>query len=377
MFQFMEGLPGSGKSFETCVYYILPSIIKGRPVDAYVEGLNHEMFAELSGKTLEEVQELLVFIPSDDVREIYKYARKDALIVIDELQDFFQAGRQKLSDEITRFVSQHRHEGQDIIAMGQDLNDVHNIFRRRCDRKFVFTKQDAIGRPNHYKWASYKGQRTARDIKFVEISSGSREYEEKFFGLYKSHSDGTSNFESFEDSRTNVFSGKGLRYGIPFAIFVLSGAIWYLKTSVFGGDGITGSDQVQVDDSALKSDKFSSLESQFETIPVQPLEPEKPQTEQSTPTEYIDDLASKYRLRLTGVMNLSGSKDAVIYMQAFDSTMHLMESMNSIEIAALGWDVELTTYGALLSKGDTQYVLRQWPMETQKGKVNKRTVEQL
>lgn len=373
----MEGLPGSGKSYETCIYYVLEALKKGRPVDAYIEGLNHQMFADLTGRTLDEINELLVFIDKDQVREVYKYARKDALVVIDELQDFFQAGRSKLSDEITTFITQHRHEGQDLIGMGQDLKDVHNIWRRRCDRKFIFTKQDAIGRPTHYKWEALKGQRTANDIKFVPINSGSREYDEKYFGLYKSHSDGTSNFESFEDSRTNIFSSKSLRYGVPAVLLVVTYAIYYLVTVVFGGNGLVSNEQIEaVTPVSASVNNYDRLQSQFNSAPVS-IEPERPKLEQVAPVEYISELASKYKLRLAGVMNMSGSSESIIYMQAFDSTMHLKESMNSLEIAALGWDIQITSYGALLSKDDIKYVLRQWPMENQFGKVNKRTTEQL
>lgn len=376
---FMEGLPRSGKSYETCIYYIIEALKKGRPVDAYVEGLNHEMFSDFSGQPLELIQELLVYISKDQVPEIWKHARKDALVVIDELQDFFQAGRQKMTDEMTTFVTQHGHEGQDLIGMGQDLNDVHNIWKRRCDRKFVFTKQDAIGRPTHYTWEAYKGQRTATGIKFVKINSGSREYEKKYYGLYKSHSDGTTNFESFEDSRTNIFSGKGLRYGVPAALLIVGYSIWYLVTVVFSGTGMVSDDQLSsapAPNTKVSTD-FQRLEASYSAIPVAPLEPEKPKLEQVAPTEYIDDLASRYKLRLAGIMNISGSDQAIIYMQAFDNSMHLKESMNSMEILALGWDIEITAYGALLSKNDTKYVVRSWPIENPFGKTNSRTLEKL
>ena len=57
MFIFHEGLPGSGKSFEAVVNQIIPALKKGRPVYAYINGLNHKKLAELTDKTEEEIKE--------------------------------------------------------------------------------------------------------------------------------------------------------------------------------------------------------------------------------------------------------------------------------------------------------------------------------
>lgn len=393
MFMFMEGLPGAGKSYETCVYYILEAIKKGRPVDAYVEGLNHQQFADLAGKPLKVVEQLLVFIPREHVPQIYNYARKDALVVIDELQNFWQSSRQKLSDKVTTFITEHRHEGQDIIGMGQDLNDVHNMWRRRTAKKFVFQTQDMVGKPDTYLWTAYQGKRTDKDIKFVKLNSGSRKYDEKYFGLYKSHSDGTSNFDTFEDKRTNVFNNKSLRYGVPFAAACLVAAVYYLSTVVFSGTGLVTQEQLGVVEEAthstpLKAEpatEFQRLERQFESVQasipdVSPeaisAPPDEEAIKYAEPVDYIDTVAQQYKLRLAGVITNPKTNVSIIVVQAFDNTLHLKERFTSEEINSLGWEIEITGYGARLYREDRQYVVRPWPIDPF-GKVNQSTVTQL
>ena len=146
MFAFMEGLPRAGKSYETCAYYIVPALLKGRTVVAYIEGLNHDKFAEVTGLPITIIKKLLIPITVEQVPEIYKYAVKDSLVIIDEMQDHWPSTRQPLGPEITTFITQHGHDGLDIIGMGQDLTDIHKLWRNRCARKIIFQKLDGVGR---------------------------------------------------------------------------------------------------------------------------------------------------------------------------------------------------------------------------------------
>ena len=103
---FHEGQPRSGKSYEAAAHIILPAIKSKRKVYAYVEGLNHKKFAELSGLKVSEVEELLIQLDEDDIPDIgtkcYDENWKDCWIIIDELQDFFPSGKNKLSPENTK-----------------------------------------------------------------------------------------------------------------------------------------------------------------------------------------------------------------------------------------------------------------------------------
>jgi zona occludens toxin len=374
MLMFMEGLPRSGKSYETCAYYILPALEQGRCVDAYVEGLNHAKFAEMTGKPVEEIQELLQFIPAENVKEIYKYVRKDSLVVIDEMQDFWQTSRQPLSPEITTFVTQHGHDGHDIIGMGQDLNDVHKIWRNRVARKFVMQKQDAIGKDNSYLWTAYAAKRTDRGLKFEKINSGSRKYEERFFGLYKSHTDGTSNFENLGDDRTNLLKNNSLRYGVLGAVVVAVIAVYFLVGFFTDPEQITGKSESKTPVAQVKQPTdFDRLSNQFENTrssnsPVpgasQPaVEQEEEQYTYIAPDQYVDEVANKWRLRLSGQIRMSDSGEWTYIIDAYDAGLHLKERFYSHEIEALGWTVKETGYGVLLTLDDRSYVVRPWPID--------------
>lgn len=89
---------------------------KGRAVQAYIAGLNHEKIAELAKITLEECEERLTPLTRDQAKEIHKHYKNDSLVVIDEAESLFPAHRQPLQDDLQEFVAEHGHYGLDIIG---------------------------------------------------------------------------------------------------------------------------------------------------------------------------------------------------------------------------------------------------------------------
>ncbi len=384
MIVFMEGLPRSGKSYETCAFLIMSALQKGRNVDAYVEGLNHEKYSELTGIPLPIIKKMLVQIDVKQVPTIYQHVRKDALVVIDELQDFFPQSRQPMSNEMTTFVTQHGHDGLDIVAMGQDLTDCHKMWRNRVDRKYVFQKKDVVGKPTHYHWTSYKAVRSANRLSFVKIRSGSREYDKNYFGLYKSHSDGTTNFDTFEDDRTNLMKGKAFTVFIPLFCVVFIFCIWYLYTSY---QNLTSEEFDPADETTVLTpsedykppaqQQFDSLKSQFDSLPSS-----TPNTETLDDAkldsvrrdDYVKSIADKYRLRLGGIVTTETR--VIAQIDAFDERLYLKESFSSRELESLGWNIEVKPFGVLLAKDDLSYVVRSWPIDIH-GRVNATTAQAL
>lgn len=218
MIIFHEGLPGAGKSYETCVEHIIPSLMKGRKVYAYIEGLNHEKFSEVTLLPLPIVQTHLIQIEREQVKEIYKHVEKDSLVVIDELQNFWPSTREKPTEELSKFVTEHRHLGLDIVLMGQDIRDCHTIWRRRVEQKTVYTKLTAVGRDKSYKWVVH---RAVSGEKFQKISSGTKNYQKKYFGLYASYEAGTSNTATYKDKRAVIWNNPMMKIGIPIFLIIL------------------------------------------------------------------------------------------------------------------------------------------------------------
>jgi len=237
MIIFHEGLPGSGKSYEALVKHIIPSLTKGRKVYARLNGFNFEKVSELTGKTVDELKALYTEITEEQVHTVYDLVENDCLLVLDELQNFFPSGRQKLSDEMTQFIAEHRHRGMDIICMGQALADCHTTWKRRIERKITFLKLSMVGLDNKYKWEMYQGSINGvkGDVVFKKIKSGTEKYDSKYFGSYLSHQQTTDNTDVYSDDRVNIFKSKQFVVYIPIFIGVIAFAIYFL-TSFFSGD---------------------------------------------------------------------------------------------------------------------------------------------
>lgn len=237
MIIFHEGLPGSGKSYEALVKHIIPSLEKGRKVYARLNGFNFEKVSELTGKTVDELKELYTEITEEQVHTVYSIVENDSLLVLDELQNFFPSGRQKLSDEMTQFIAEHRHKGMDIVCMGQALSDCHTTWKRRIERKISFLKLSMVGMDNKYKWEMYQGAINGLkgDIVFKKIKSGTEKYDSKYFGSYLSHQQTTGNTDVYSDDRVNIFKSKQFTLYLPVFICVIAFAIYFL-VGFFSGD---------------------------------------------------------------------------------------------------------------------------------------------
>lgn len=377
MIIFHEGLPRSGKSYEAMVKHVLEALRNGRKVFAYVKGLNHEKIAEIIEKPVEYVREMLVYIEPEKVPAIYDHVENDSLVIIDELQNFFPSGRQKLDDKMMLFVTEHGHRGLDIITMGQDLRDCHNLWKRRTQRKVVFTKLSAVGAENRYSWTMYEAPRPER---FVKVSSGTGKYDSQYFGIYKSHDEGTSNFGNFKDSRANLFKTPGVKYGIPAAVFAAVYAVYFLVGFFNGDSGFAAasggqSEQRSADVSSVDETPRLERRSQAQRDFIQARQAEREAAAQEErqasdiqPIDYLDRIANEYRFRLAGIID---GPDGQIFgrVDALDSTMRLKERFTLRDIRALGWTVERFEYGLLISKRDpqtertVQHVVRPWPID--------------
>lgn len=359
MIIFHEGLPRAGKSYEAMVHQALPALERGRKVFAYVEGINHDKIAEVLQETPETIRQLLIPLTREQVPEIYNHVENDSLVIIDELQNFFPAGRQKLSDDMTQFVTEHGHRGLDILAMGQDLRDCHNLWKRRVAQKVTFVKLDAVGMENRYTWTIYKA---TTGEKFQKIRSGQRKYDKKYFGIYASHTDDTENTANFKDDRANIFKTPFFKYGLPAALVVAIVAVNHL-VGFFQPDPepLAQPSEVQTRQERPQQPKVA------DTVPVQaPSKAPTGKPEKPEPIDYLDKIASETRFRLAGIVQGENGK-LLGRVEALDSTLRLKERFTLSDIEALGWEVEHYEYGLLISKTDkgrtVKHVVRPWPID--------------
>ena len=388
---FHEGLPGAGKSYEACVYHILPALKAGRQVITNIRGVNWDKFADLLDEPVEYVRMLLLYIePAEQDGEAADIERvknefadrtpDNAMIVWDEIQDYFPSGNYKLPLNQQKFWTEHRHRGLEIVIMGQDRDDVHKIIRSRIEDIVYFLKLQAVGRPNQYKWEQLQKQAKGR---FVKIGSGVRSYDSKYFGLYSSVRREGVGTGVYQTGRTNVLkNSRALAMGVP-AAFVLAGYAVFHLIGFFGGSGPVNSEP------ATKVTVAKAAPVVYEQPPAGLVNPDPPtlHVAQAAPStdqgdevhaiDYLDNLAQKYTVRATGIIDSQKEgKRLMGQIELLDSSYNVKERMYVREIEAMGWTVTRTGYGLLLEKQGVSHVARTWPLDL-KGRVNERTVQSL
>lgn len=362
MIIFHEGLPRSGKSYESLKEHIIPALAKGRKVYARINGLNYEKIAEIAKISVDECKELLHEITEEQVHTIHDHVTNDSLVIIDELQNFFPSGRQKLSDDMTKFITEHGHRGLDIVCMGQSIADCHNTWRRRTQRKIQFLKLDMVGMDNRYKWTAYQGSMNAKgDISFTEINSGTKKYDPLYFGAYLSHQPDTTNKDNLADARLNLFNQKSLKYGIPIAIFLGIFAVYHLY-------------------SFFKSPDFSpepeqKTPGQTFTAPDQQTMPTK-QAELVQPVDFITYNNRTFRPKLTYWAGWHN------YIQDFlvvweDPSGRIIDQLYMKDFKAAGYQYEMKGSGIEIKKGESVYWYRWLPNPESYARVPEQTLEDL
>ncbi len=392
MIIFHEGLPGSGKSYEAAVSRIIPELLKNRQVFAYIEGINFKKFSEITGIPLDKLQGkvinpdssgrsdllsdkvqyqgLLHQLDKDQVPDIYRHVADDSLVIIDELQDFFPVGTRKLSDGITSFVTQHRHRGIDLVVMGQDHRDCHNLWKRRIDQLIHFVKRDAIGRPNDYTWITYK----VNQGKMIKLRSGKGTYDKKYFGLYASHVAGAENTGTYSDDRTNIFKSSVFKVWLPAFVVVLFAAIYFL-TTVFSGDTQMVKTKTNETIDTIPKSSYSSYQPQTK---ISDIEPEKTKSEvlndKYSEQNYIVNLSTQFKPRLAAL--IENKKRLLAYVEFLDDSFHVHEKLDLKQLAALGWSAKRTPYGIKLFQDEMEIVVTHWPIDVI-GRVSRHTSNEL
>lgn len=224
----IEGIPGSGKSYEATVFHVLPSLQKGRLVitnlpllveiftaldPAYAdlielrtksqpvlgiwdaEGMddsgNGEAFKVIIGDTnFEPIKNVSVFGSVWDYYSPWKHPKTGSgpLYIIDECHLGLPAGN--TTPEVVEWYKLHRHFNADVLLMTQSFRDINQPIARLLGMLIRCRKADILGRKDCYIRKVHAGYRGA------VISTEERKYQPQFFGLYRSHTQGNSVAES-------------------------------------------------------------------------------------------------------------------------------------------------------------------------------------
>lgn len=383
MIIFHEGLPRAGKSYEAMAERIVPSIAKGRPVVAYVEGIDHAQIAKLANVTEERCRELLRAVTRDELQgtQVDEKTRKEvtvdhlpelvvdnAMVVLDEAQNFW-GNRARLGAAMTKLITEHGHRGIDIVLMGQDIRDVHATWRRRVELKLSFLKLNGLKLPKALQWLflgklgtegnySVTTYRHKGGDEYERLGLAVRTYDPRYFGTYKSYVADDTNTEVYEDKRAQAWNHPLLKYAVPG--FVAAG-IWggYSAWSYFHPD-------------APQTAKAPAAEQRpsgpYVPPPARPpaaaapAPAAAPAVDQRSPIERrMADLSTKGRIRLAGLASMGGRVSGVVEWVQGGSTV--VERLTLDALRGLGVGVVVSGDVVQLGVGDYRELATPWPLE--------------
>lgn len=248
----IQGIPGSGKSYEACLYHLLPAIRSGRKVITNLP-VNVEQLKILCPDTwhlLEvrtqaapirgawnasnlAVSPAFQFYPNNKITLPSKQSPfssvwcfysewKDAkgvgaLYIIDECQvSFPRSGTDK---SVQEWFQLHRHYNADVVLISQNFRQVDPVITGLLANLIICRKADILGDSGSYirkVKAGFRGE---------VIQSDRRKYEPQYFSLYKSHTQSSSSSET----GSNDVKPRGVflrRLTYIYWIFALSFLAW-------------------------------------------------------------------------------------------------------------------------------------------------------
>lgn len=258
----LEGIPGSGKSYEACVFHVLHSLQKGRKVITNLP-LVVERFASIDPAYADLIELRTLSAPVlgtwnaaavDDKGNGNAFALHDDKIfghVFDEksavdngvfgsVWDYYttwkhsETGQGPLfiidechvplptlgtNNEVVEWFKLHRHFNVDVLLCTQNFRDMNQPIARLLGMLVKVRSADIIGKKGAYIRKVHSGYRG------VAITTEERKYKPEFFSLYKSHSQGNSVAESSAtDVKPTIVYFK--RFTNVFLIFTAVYCVW-------------------------------------------------------------------------------------------------------------------------------------------------------
>ncbi|PZQ77134.1 MAG: Zonular occludens toxin [Variovorax paradoxus] len=368
---FYEGLPRAGKSYESMVEMIIPWLKKGREVVAYVEGLDFDRIAEAAELSVDQVRELLFPLTREDMRPReekkngkmvpidgawIEKTRDNALHVFDEAQTWWP-NRMRATEALTQFVTEHGHRGMTVLLMGQSLDDVLALWRRRVDQKMVFLKLSALGQANRYSVTTWKGLGGGD---FAKVGTKVRKYDPKYFGTYSSHTSDDIDTETFTDERANAWKSGGLRFAFSVVIVCVVFGVWK-------GWGFFHQ-QPKAQESASKPNASAGPQQPAGGVQKVAVRVDAPQVQKTPQERYFLGMTDKYRIRLAGVARIRERSTGVV--EWIDGNTRVVERMTFETLGDLGVSVVVTGSTARLALGTWSELATSWPLEEQDGRVS-------
>lgn len=212
MINFLCGIPGGGKSYEACVFHILPTLERGRKVITNLP-VNLEAFAAIDPSYRELLEyrpntlakkpveaeagddgsfagavaaakasrfKDIVFANVEDFQTDWRHPEGfGPLFVIDECH--FAFPKADTSRAVLEWFSMHRHTNADVLLLSQTYRKVHVDIVDLVQMMYRVRKNIALGSTSSYTRVVQDGARGE------VVSRTIRKYQPRYFKLYRSH----------------------------------------------------------------------------------------------------------------------------------------------------------------------------------------------
>lgn len=365
-----EGVPRAGKSYDAVKNHILPTLKKGRRVFARLNGLDHAKIAEYLKMSLSDVQSLLIVVDTNDVRKTFRCEQddtgkwcipdqfKDALIVVDEVHEFYVKQRLPLPDAEENFWALLGQNGGDAVIMTQWINRVHQAVVARIERKNVFQKLTAVGLKNRYRVTYYH---TTSPGKFQKVGGKTEKYDAAIYPLYHGYAPGSDNTEVYEEGGTNVWKAMAVKGTIMIVVGVF-GAYCFVSFFFPGDDqppAKIAADAVQVFDNAGRYLGAEDASGKVEPVPAPAKVDEY--ADLTDEQRFIATMKDLGRVRLAARAEIGGRVRG--WVEWVSTSGETVEQIEVSAIEALGYTATWAEYGVRLSAGEHVIIATPWPRE--------------
>jgi len=243
----LEGIPGSGKSYEASVFHVLEALKAGRKVITNLP-LDVDRYAAIDPSYRYRIEIRQSPAP---IRGTWDANRKNAFELFDDghveavglrvstfghVWDYYDEWKHPESglgplfvvDEchvalprvgteraVIEWFKLHRHFNVDVLLITQSFRDIDSSIASLLAVLVKVRKADVLGKPDHYIRKVHGGYRGGL------ISTEQRKYRPELFGLYRSHTQGQSSAEgSLTDVKPLVVKWKWLTRGLSAVALV-------------------------------------------------------------------------------------------------------------------------------------------------------------
>lgn len=371
MLVFNEGVPRAGKSYDSVKNHILPALKKGRRVYARLNGLRHDKIAAHLGMAESDVRALLFCVDTKEVVQTFTCSQddtgkwcipdhfKDALVVIDEVHEFYVNERKPLAPAVENFWALLGQNGGDGVIMTQWINRLHSAVKARIERKNTFQKLTAVGSKSRYRVTFFH---TTSPGKFEKVGGQTLKYDPAIFPLYDGYAPGTENTEVYEEGGKTVWAAMLLR-GVIFLVLAGVGVYFFAGFFLKSGDKGDKSSQTPAQTPSLRPQPTAAGVGQAMggMTPAAVVERVKDPLEGLSPEQrYVAELGARARPRLALLAEVGGESRGWVQWISLD-TNEVIENLDIGQLRGLGYRVTVEPYGLRISAGEHVMVATAWP----------------